>query len=309
MRISMSNQYQGLYTQRLLSLPILQDLDDLATKTRLPKALLVKYIHDNERFYNSSYIKKKSKDLRHISNPNRELKAIQRWILRKILSSLSPSPYATGFIQKKSIIDNARPHRGNQYILSIDLKNFFTTVKASYVFSIFKSVGYASKLAYYLTSICTLNGALPQGAPTSPMLSNLVCLRMDERIGKYCENKALTYTRYADDITISGNKLAVIKKAWIIIKKIISEESFIVNKKKEMLSGPRSQRKVTGVIVTPEVGIGRGKYNFYRKKIFILVKKNDTNMSDVVNGILAHVKSIDLAKYNKLNEYFIQIKK
>ena len=132
---------------------------------------------------------------------------------------------------------------------------------------------------------------------------------MDERIGKYCENKALTYTRYADDITISGNKLAVIKKAWIIIKKIISEESFIVNKKKEMLSGPRSQRKVTGVIVTPEVGIGRGKYNFYRKKIFILVKKNDTNMSDVVNGILAHVKSIDLAKYNKLNEYFIQIKK
>ncbi|MBN3069911.1 RNA-directed DNA polymerase [Pectobacterium brasiliense] len=303
----MPNQYQGLYTQRLLSLPILQTLDDLATKTRLPKTLLVKYIHDNERYYNSSYIKKKSKDLRTISNPNRELKAIQRWILRNVLSSLSPSPYANGFIPKKSIIDNARPHRGNQYILSIDLKNFFTTVKASYVFTVFKSVGYASKMAYYLTSICTLNGVLPQGAPTSPMLSNLVCLRMDERIGKYCENKALTYSRYADDITISGNKLAVIKKAWIIIRKIISEENFTVNKKKEMLSGPQSQRKVTGVIVTPEIGIGREKYNYFRKRIFILVKKNGDNMSNVVNGILAHVKSIDLGKYKKLNDYYEQL--
>lgn len=303
----MPNQYQGLYTQRLLSLPILQTLDDLATKTRLPKTLLVKYIHDNERYYNSSYIKKKSKDLRPISNPNRELKAIQRWILRNILSSLSPSPYANGFIPKKSIIDNAQPHRGNQYILSIDLKNFFTTVKASYVFTVFKSVGYASKMAYYLTSICTLNGVLPQGAPTSPMLSNLVCLRMDERIGKYCENKALTYTRYADDITISGNKLAVIKKAWTIIRKIVLEENFIVNKKKEMLSGPQSQRKVTGVIVTPEIGIGREKYNYFRKRIFILVKKEDDNMSNVVNGILAHVKSIDSGKYNKLNDYYIQL--
>ncbi|WED68479.1 retron St85 family RNA-directed DNA polymerase [Pectobacterium colocasium] len=303
----MPNQYQGLYTQRLLSLPILQTLDDLATKTRLPKTLLVKYIHDNEHYYNSSYIKKKSKDLRTISNPNRELKAIQRWILRNVLSSLSPSPYANGFIPKKSIIDNARPHRGNQYILSIDLKNFFTTVKASYVFTVFKSVGYASKMAYYLTSICTLNGVLPQGAPTSPMLSNLVCLRMDERIGKYCENKALTYSRYADDITISGNKLAVIKKAWIIIRKIISEENFTVNKKKEMLSGPQSQRKVTGVIVTPEIGIGREKYNYFRKRIFILVKKNGDNMSNVVNGILAHVKSIDLGKYKKLNDYYEQL--
>lgn len=303
----MPNQYQGLYTQRLLSLPILQTLDDLVTKTRLPKALLVKYIHDNERYYNSSYIKKKSKDLRHISNPNRELKAIQRWILRNILSSLSASPYANGFIPKKSITDNAQPHRGNQYILTIDLKNFFTTVKASYVFTIFKSVGYASKMAYYLTSICTLNGVLPQGAPTSPMLSNLVSLRMDERIGKYCENKALTYTRYADDITISGNKLSVIKKAWMIVKKIISEEKFTINKKKEMLSGPQSQRKVTGLIVTPEIGIGRGKYNFYRKKIFILVKKKDENISNVVGGILSYVQSVDPEKYKKLSEYYAKI--
>lgn len=304
----MPNQYQGLYTQRLLSLPILQTLDDLATKTRLPKALLVKYIHDNDRYYNSSYIKKKTKDLRHISNPNRELKAIQRWILRNILGSLSSSPYANGFIPKKSIYDNALPHQGNQYILSIDLKNFFTTVKASYVFTVFKSVGYASNMAYYLTSICTLNGVLPQGAPTSPMLSNLVCLRMDERIGKYCENKALTYTRYADDITISGNKISVIKKAWMIIKKIVSEEGFTVNKKKEMLSGPRSQRKVTGIIVTPDIGIGRAKYNYYRKKIFILVKRNDGSTDSVVNGILAHIKNIDPAKYKKLNEYYNQIK-
>lgn len=88
------------------------------------------------------------------------------------------------------------------------------------------------KISYALTSLCTVNGALPQGAPTSPTLSNLVCLRLDQRIGKYCENKALTYTRYADDITISGNKLTVIRKAWGIIKLIIKDEGYTINKKK-----------------------------------------------------------------------------
>ncbi|WP_407439885.1 retron St85 family RNA-directed DNA polymerase [Lelliottia sp.] len=300
----MPSHNQGLYTQRLLSLPILQTLDDLATKTRLPRSILSKYLHRNNRFYKSTYISKKSGGLRPISNPNSELKAIQRWILRNILTHLSPSPYAKGFILGKSIKDNAQPHAGKQYILSIDLKDFFTTIKASYVFSIFNSVGYSSNMSYFLTSICTLDGVLPQGSPTSPTLSNLICLRLDERIGRYCENKALTYTRYADDITISGNKLSVIKKAWHIVRMIIKEEGFTINKKKELLSGPQSQRKVTGLIVTPLVGIGREKYNYYRKKIFILLKKAEANHEDKIHGILSFVKSVDEQKFKKLSSYY-----
>lgn len=80
------------------------------------------------------------------------------------------------------------------------------------MFTLFSEPLVTPKIAFHLTSICTLNGYLPQGAPSSPCLSNLVSLRMDQRIGKYCDRHALTYTRYADDISISGNKLSVIKK-------------------------------------------------------------------------------------------------
>ena len=303
----MANRYQGLFTQRLLSLPILQSIDDLAIRTRLPVSLISKYLRNNTRYYKHLVLKKKTGGFRPIDNPNVELKALQRWILKNLLINLSPSIYAKGFIKGISITENAAPHSGNQYILSIDLKDFFSTVKASHVFTVFKAVGYSKKISYALTSICTLNGVLPQGAPTSPALSNLVCLRLDQRIGKYCDNKALTYTRYADDITISGNKLAVIRKAWRIVRLIIESEGYFINKNKEILSGPQSQRKVTGLIVTPKVGLGREKYNHYRKEIFILVKKDDEYSTYKIQGILSFIKSVDIERYKKIKEYYESI--
>jgi retron-type reverse transcriptase len=300
----MIEQGQGIYTQRMLSLPLLQDIHDLSTKTRLPSILLAKYNHNNSKYYHHILMRKKSGGLRPIDSPNAELKAIQKWILRNILSCLKPSPYAKGFILGKSIHDNAKPHYNKQYILSLDLNNFFGTVKASHVFSIFHSIGYSKKISYLLTSICTLDGVLPQGAPTSPYLSNLVCLRLDHRIGKYCDNKALTYTRYADDICISGNKLSVIKKAQVTIKNIIINEGYTVNKRKELLSGPKSSRQVTGLVVTPDIGIGREKYNHYRKTIFMEFKKNPAESEFMISGILSFVKSVDVKRHKKLYSYY-----
>ncbi|HDR2372842.1 TPA: retron St85 family RNA-directed DNA polymerase, partial [Enterobacter asburiae] len=249
----MAKHSQSLYTQRLLSLPILQSIEDLSVKTRLPHALLSQYLTDNSRYYCHIKVPKKTSGYRSIDSPNRQLKALQRWILRNILEKLQSSPYATGFISGISLKQNVQPHSGNQYILKLDIKDFFPSIKASYVYSIFRAAGYSKKIAFHLTSICTLNGYLPQGAPSSPCLSNLVSLRMDQRIGKYCDRHALTYTRYADDISISGNKLSVIKKAWTVVKLIICEEGYSINKKKEMLSGARSRREITGIIATPKL--------------------------------------------------------
>ena len=298
---------QGIYTQRMLSLPLLQNIADLSTSTRLPKILLAKYNHDNSKYYHHILMQKKTGGKRPIDSPNAELKAIQKWILRNLLARLKPSPYAQGFVLGKSISDNAKPHVGKQYVLSLDLKDFFGTVKASHVFSVFNSVGYSKKMSYLLTSICTLSGHLPQGAPTSPALSNLVCIKLDYRIGRYCENKALTFTRYADDICISGNKLSVIKKAWETIKKIITDEGYKVNTKKELLSGPKSSRQVTGLVVTPELGIGREKYNHYRKRIFMEFKKNPIESDFVISGILSFVKSVDTKRHKKLSSYYYNL--
>ncbi|HGS4525605.1 retron St85 family RNA-directed DNA polymerase [Vibrio cholerae] len=299
----------GLYTQRMLALPELQSLNDFAAKIRVTPELLTKYTGNNKHHYAVHQEEKKTPgQYREISSPTSELKALQRWILRNILDKLSPSPYAKGFIKKKCLFDNAKPHEGKQYVLNLDLKDFFSSVSSKNVCTLFKSLGYPPLLSYQMTNICTLNGCLPQGAPTSPALSNLVTIRMDYRIGKYCEKYALTYTRYADDMTISGNKLSIVKKARIMINKIIREESFYIHPKKNKLSGPSVRREVTGLVVNESLGIGREKYNFYRTKMFKLHKEQHPNFESVSSGIIAFVRSVDIVRAQKLHAYFEKLR-
>ncbi|HGE6882128.1 TPA: retron St85 family RNA-directed DNA polymerase [Citrobacter amalonaticus] len=298
------NTHQGKYTQQLLSLPILENVDDLSQSLRLPKEVISKFSFNNDRYYHRIEMEKKSGGIRHIESPLKELKAIQRWVLRYILDKLSPSSYAKGFVRKKSILDNAKPHEGNQYVLNLDLKDFFTTVQASHVYTLFKNIGYNNNIAFILTSFCTKSGYLPQGAPTSPALSNLVCLRLDHRISTYCKKRALTYTRYADDLCISGNKILILQKASYLIKDIICDEGFTINSKKEKFLGPKVRREVTGLTVTPKITISKKNYCLYRKRIYDLVRTETPNKHEIIKGILSFVRSIDKDKGKKLSVFY-----
>lgn len=302
------NTHQGKYTQQLLSLPILENVDDLSKSLRLPKEIISKFSFSNDKYYHRIEMKKKSGGIRYIESPLKELKAIQRWVLRYILDKLSPSVYAKGFIRKKSIIDNAKPHEGNQYVLNLDLQDFFTNVKASHVYTLFKNIGYNNNIAFILTSFCTKGGYLPQGAPTSPALSNLACLRLDHRISIYCKKRALTYTRYADDLCISGNKILILQKSSYLIKDIICDEGFIINSKKEKFLGPKVRREVTGLTVTPRITISKKDYCVYRKRIYDLVRNDIENNHEIIKGILSFVKSIDKEKGNKLSIFYLKQK-
>ncbi|HHT3528363.1 TPA: retron St85 family RNA-directed DNA polymerase [Enterobacter asburiae] len=298
------NTHQGKYTQQLLSLPILENVDDLSQSLRLPKEVISKFSFNNDRYYHRIEMEKKSGGIRHIESPLKELKAIQRWVLRYILDKLSPSSYAKGFVRKKSILDNAKPHEGNQYVLNLDLKDFFTTVQASHVYTLFKNIGYNNNIAFILTSFCTKSGYLPQGAPTSPALSNLVCLRLDHRISTYCKKRALIYTRYADDLCISGNKILILQKASYLIKDIICDEGFTINAKKEKFLGPKVRREVTGLTVTPKITISKKNYCLYRKRIYDLVRTETPNKHEIIKGILSFVRSIDKDKGKKLSVFY-----
>ncbi|MGM3184284.1 retron St85 family RNA-directed DNA polymerase [Dickeya oryzae] len=298
------NTHQGKYTQQLLSLPILENVDDLSQSLRLPKEVISKFSLNNDKYYHRIEMKKKTGGIRHIESPLRELKAIQRWILRYILDKLAPSIYAKGFVRKKSIIDNAKPHEGNQYVLNLDLQDFFTNVPASHVYTLFRNIGYNNNIAFILTSFCTKSGYLPQGAPTSPALSNLVCLRLDHRVSTYCKKRALTYTRYADDLCISGNKILILQKASYLIKMIIADEGFTVNTKKEKFLGPKVRREVTGLTVTPRITISKKNYCVYRKRIYDLVRNEVQNKNEIIRGILSFVQSIDKEKGKKLSTFY-----
>jgi RNA-directed DNA polymerase len=128
---------------------------------------------------------------------------LQRRILYRLLNPLPMHPSATGFVRGRSIVDNARPHVGSGVVINLDLADFFPTITTERVAAMFRGLGWDSDSATILSRICSDEGRLPQGAPTSPAISNLVCRRLDERLSGLVTSFKGHYTRYADDITLS----------------------------------------------------------------------------------------------------------
>lgn len=199
-------------------------------------------------------IPKKSGGDRKIEAPNEKLKLYQRWIKENILDKFNPSNNAKGFIKNRSIYDNALPHTNKKLVINLDLKDFFPTIIYGNVFKLFKYFGYTTEVSHLLTQLCT-NGknVLPQGSPVSPVISNLVCLKLDKRLSKLAETNQFTYTRYADDITISGDEK--IRHSLPLIYKIIKEENFIINENKTRYQYSHQRQEVTGLIVNKKVSI------------------------------------------------------
>ncbi|MDM5068495.1 retron St85 family RNA-directed DNA polymerase [Aeromonas salmonicida] len=296
-------QKNTIYTLKNLGLPAITNLDDLSFLTRISRERLVLLSTQHKRFYNTFLMPKKSGGHRQISQPSRDLKALQSWILRNILDKLSVSKFSKGFEKGSSTLDNATPHIGANYILSLDLEDFFPSIKSGYVFSIFRSIGYNVHVSHTLTNLCVYNGGLPQGAPTSPKLANLICARLDARISGYAGKKGITYTRYADDITFSAQTAKKITKVYSMAKFIIHDEKFVINKDKTYFSGTKRNKKITGLVVTERsVGIGRVMLRSIKAKIHhLLVGKND-DLSHII-GLLSYIYGVDKKNYKHLIRY------
>lgn len=119
---------------------------------------------------------------RTIDAPSEDLKSLQRRILHKLLNPLPVHPAATGFIRKRCIVDNAQPHARQGVVINLDLADFFHTIAAERVLGAWRGIGWSREAARVLTNICTHEGRLPQGSPTSPAFSNLVCRKLDTRL-------------------------------------------------------------------------------------------------------------------------------
>lgn len=283
-------------------------LDDLANETRL-SSKKIRYLSTTAKFHYKTYeIPKTSGKFRTITQPSRELKAVQSWILRHILDKLSSSTCSKGFEIGSSILDNAQPHIGSNYVLTVDLENFFPNVVPSKVFGVFSSLGYNREMCILFTNLCVFHQGLPQGAPTSPKLANLVCAKLDARIQGYAGPKGIVYTRYADDITLSAQTAQKIQKMKQFINTIISGEGFKINHSKTKVCGTKRQKKITGLVVSENsVGIGREKLREIRAKLhYLFTGKNDDYSH--VNGLLSHTYSVDKKSYNKLYFYINNLK-
>lgn len=196
---------------------------------------------------------------------------------------------------------------GANFVLNVDLKDFFPSIIASKVYGIFSTIGYSKKIAALLTNLTVFEGRLPQGAPTSPKLANLICLKLDARIQGYAGPRGLVYTRYADDISISAQTIKKLMNARSILDKIISSEGLAINHRKTSLQGTMRRKEITGLVLADSrVGIGRATARKIRAEIFHLFMERSTEFSHV-NGMLAYVHSVDKTTYKRLWHYIDEL--
>lgn len=230
--------------------------------------------------YRRFVIPKRDGSDREIWAPSAELKETQRWILRNIVERLLVHGAAHGFLAGRSVASNAKVHGNSEIILKMDLKEFFPTVSVRRVKGLFRKAGYREQIATLLSQVCTeaprqvvnRNGkeyfvalgprCLPQGAPTSPGISNAICLRLDGRLTGLASGFGWRYSRYADDLTFSlpdgkkAKKDAKFLPALLgLVAKIVVEEGFVVNKKKTRILRKGACHRVTGLVTNAEHGV------------------------------------------------------
>lgn len=239
---------ESLYSRNL---PVIFEAEHLALLLGRTDSYLNSVVFSPKSHYRMFKLKKRRGGFREINVPFPALLECQYWIYHNILSNIPINYCAHGFAKKKSIITNAKVHLNQSILLKIDLKDFFPSISKDRVIALFHRLGYSPKLSFFLASICCLNDCLPQGAPTSPQLSNIVSIKLDKRLLAFAKKFELKYTRYADDIAISGDKIPV--KFLDYISNIIVDEGFQINTNKTQLHNKKGKRILTGVSINSDI--------------------------------------------------------
>ena len=262
-------------------LPILAHPRDVAEAMKIPLKQVRWLAFHSDATRVTHYIRftvaKKGGGTRELAAPHRKLAASQEWILENILKKMPPHTAAHGFVPNHSTLTNAAPHVGRAVVVNADLKDFFPTITFPRVKGIFQQLGYSPAAATILALLCTESPrreveyagtkfhvatgprVLPQGACTSPALSNLAARGMDTRFSGIATKLGWTYTRYADDLTFSADGNADEKAGYLLarVRHIAQDEGFLVNEKKTRIQRRNTAQTVTSIVVNQRPGVPR----------------------------------------------------
>ena len=214
------------------------------------------------KHYHKAKLPKKNGGFRNLSVPDEVLKSIQKRITDVLLIHMPVSRYAKAYRFGSSTLRNAKHHVGKQIVLKLDILHFFDSIRYSTVKDIvFPEEIYAEPLRILLTMLCYHKDALPQGAPSSPTITNIILNEFDEQIGQWCREQGIAYTRYCDDMTFSGDfdPAEVIRFVRLELKKM----GFLLNEQKTRIQRPGQQQNVTGIVVNEKLSIPAD----YRRKL------------------------------------------
>ena len=254
--------------------------------------------------YRQFHIPKKSGGMRTITAPDGELKDIMITLAFILNELYYPVPEAMAFIRGRSIVENASQHVGQNYVLNLDLSDFFTSITANIVERNLVKLGLAPLVARDIATICTyptitdhhVLNVVPQGAPTSPIISNICAMTLDNRLSGLARRFHLTYTRYADDITFSSNHNVYKKDSAFMeeLNRIIAECHFTINPKKTRLQKRGSRQEVTGLTVSEKPNVSRKYIKNLRVLIHRIRYQESPTMHDihVVRGKLNFLRMV-----------------
>lgn len=293
-----------------MKLPIVESLSELSYTTGLSSRILYLLAKNNDKFYKSFEIDKKDGSKRQIFAPTQKMKLVQRWVLENVLYYIPISGQAMAFKKdlKCGIKVNAQIHKDSLYLLEIDLKDFFTSIKRERVFYIFRNLGYNKFISNWFADICTYNGYVPQGAITSPHISNIVCKNLDKRILGLCSKREVIYTRYADDMTFSCDNKETLKKMYKCIKSIVEDEGFIINQRKTRFLSPGSCKRVTGITINDDrVKASKELKRRVRAMIHRSIATGDYSKNKNILGYVSFINSIEEGYTIKIKKYITKL--
>lgn len=308
---------------------------ELAKLLEIDVKTLTYLAYGNGKRYKEFYIPRKSGGQRLITAPQGPLITVQRRLAKHLTEIYNTPSSVHGFTIDKSIMSNASPHLRKRTILNVDLRNFFPSISDKRIIGLLRSrpFNFNNVVASTITGLACYGGSLPQGAPSSPVLSNMICLRLDNQLTKFCRDFRLTYTRYADDITISTTKkdlpdeVARVDENGAVsigrpFRTIVAKNNFAFNTKKTRISSDLQSKFVTGIKVNTRLNVA-SKYISELRAMIHAAKKygldgaqnkfetdfngNNRKYEQVLSGKLEYLKAVrgyyDLTYRSLYNKY------
>lgn len=269
--------------------------------------------------------KKKANGIRLIEAPKQNLKLVQRQILRGIIEKLPSHADAFGFVKGRNCLQAASRHAREDVVVCFDLRNFFASIGSGRVFGLFRCLGYPNSVAQYLTALCTTSTPprilerlnfddrssyqkphLPQGSPASPGLANHVSFGLDRRLSAFANSLDCHYSRYADDLSFSGDG-HIVGSLLRVVPQIVRDEGFAINQAKTRLMRNTSRQTVTGVVVNEHLNIDRNLYDHLKAVIHACGKTDDRRLLDPafrasIAGKIDWVETVNPRRGQKLRQ-------
>lgn len=279
------------YAEPLISkgFPVIYNTSHLASLVGYKKKYLKRAALYPIYFYREFKIPKKDGiGTRTIKEPLPSLKEIQKWILDNLLYEVEVSKYVKSYVPKRNIRDNVKYHKNQKVVVTLDIEDFFPSINIKSIERIFKQIGYSSLISNLLSKLCCLDDSLPQGSPTSPYLSNIVLLEFDKSMEDFCLENSIRYTRYADDLTFSGNF-----DPSIIINKVratLYPYGLKLKERKTRIMKSSQRQHVTGIVVNKKLQIPRETRKEIRQSYYYIKKY----------GLDNHIKHIKFSHANYL---------